>query len=68
MSRTQTTRHWHGRALVDALAAHGVEVRSRSDRGVAEEAPGAHKDVDAAASAGLARKVARLVPIACIKG
>ncbi|KVG57692.1 RNA-splicing ligase RtcB [Burkholderia territorii] len=72
MSRTEATRHWRGRALIDALAERGIEVRSRSDRGVAEEAPGAYKDVDAvvaaAASAGLARKVARLVPIACIKG
>ena len=41
-------------------------------RGVAEEAPGAYKDVsavvDAADHAGLARKVASVVPIICIKG
>jgi len=41
-------------------------------RGVAEEAPGAYKDVtavvDAADRAGLSRKVARLEPLACIKG
>ena len=40
--------------------------------GVAEEAPGASKDgsavVDAADAAGLARKVARLEPLVCIKG
>jgi tRNA-splicing ligase RtcB len=39
---------------------------------VAEEAPGAYKDVsavvDAADAAGLSRKVARLTPIACVKG
>jgi len=39
---------------------------------VAEEAPGAYKDtaavVEAAHAAGLARKVATLVPIICIKG
>lgn len=72
MSRTEATRRWHGRALIDALAERGIEVRSPSDRGVAEEAPGAYKDVDAvvnaAAAAGLARKVARVVPIVCIKG
>jgi RNA-splicing ligase RtcB len=41
-------------------------------RGLAEEAPGAHKDisavVDAAEAAQLARKVAKLVPVACVKG
>ncbi|MFA8356981.1 RtcB family protein [Burkholderia ubonensis] len=72
MSRAQASRRWHGRALVDALAERGIEIRSPSDRGVAEEAPGAYKDVDAvvdaASAAGLARKVARLAPLACIKG
>jgi tRNA-splicing ligase RtcB len=41
-------------------------------RGVAEEAPGAYKDVcavvDAAEAAALARKVARLSPLICVKG
>lgn len=41
-------------------------------RGVAEEAPGAYKDagvvVEAAEHAGLARRVARLVPVICVKG
>jgi len=72
MSRTQATKRWHGRALVDELAGRGILIRCPSDRGVAEEAPGAYKDVsavvDAAAAAGLARKVARLVPLICIKG
>jgi tRNA-splicing ligase RtcB len=47
-------------------------IRSPSLRGVAEEAPGAYKDVgavvDAAEQAGLARKVARVRPLVCIKG
>lgn len=72
MSRHQATRQWHGRALVDELASQGVLIRSPSLRGVAEEAPGAYKDVsavvDAADRAGLARKVARLKPLVCIKG
>jgi tRNA-splicing ligase RtcB len=41
-------------------------------RGVAEEAPGAYKDVsaviDATERAGLARKVARLLPKIVVKG
>jgi tRNA-splicing ligase RtcB len=72
MSRHQAARQWRGRGVVDELAAAGIVIRSPSMRGVAEEAPGAYKDVgavvDAAAGAGLARKVARLVPMICIKG
>jgi tRNA-splicing ligase RtcB len=72
MSRHQATRQWQGRQVVDDLAAKGVLIRSPSLRGVAEEAPGAYKDVsavvDAAHHAGLARKVARLEPLVCIKG
>ena len=72
MSRTQATKHWRGRQLVDELREHGVLIRTRSYRGVAEEAPGAYKDVNAVAEAAerakLARRVARLVPIVCVKG
>jgi tRNA-splicing ligase RtcB (3'-phosphate/5'-hydroxy nucleic acid ligase) len=57
---------------VDDLAARGILVKSPSMRGVAEEAPEAYKDVsavvDAADAAGLARKVARVEPLVCIKG
>ena len=72
MSRHQAKRRWQGRALVDELTASGILIRSRSMRGVAEEAPGAYKDVNAvvgaAHDAGLSRKVARLEPLACVKG
>jgi tRNA-splicing ligase RtcB len=72
MSRHQALRTWHGRAVIDALADRGILIRSPSSRGVAEEAPGAYKDVtavvDAAEAAGLARKVARLEPLICVKG
>ncbi len=72
MSRHQALRSWNGRAVVDQLAARGILIRSPSMRGVGEEAPGAYKDVsavvDAADAAGLARKVARLEPLICIKG
>jgi tRNA-splicing ligase RtcB len=72
MSRRAATRQWHGRQLVDELAARGIVIRSPSMRGVAEEAPAAYKDVsavvDASDAAGLARKVARLEPLVCVKG
>jgi tRNA-splicing ligase RtcB len=72
MSRHAALRRWHGRQVIDELAARGILVRSPSSRGVAEEAPGAYKDVtavvDAADRAGLSRKVARLEPLICVKG
>ena len=47
-------------------------MKSPSTRGIAEEAPGAYKDltavVIAAEKAGLAKRVARLEPLICIKG
>ncbi|MDD1622182.1 MAG: RtcB family protein [Methylococcaceae bacterium] len=72
MSRHQATKQWQGRTLVDELASRGIIIRSPSLRGVAEEAPGAYKDVgtvvDVADRAGLAGKVARMEPLICIKG
>jgi tRNA-splicing ligase RtcB len=72
MSRHQALRQWRGSEIVQKLAGQGILIRSRSLRGVAEEAPGAYKDVSAVAEAadkaGLARTVARLEPVICIKG
>lgn len=72
MSRTAATRQFYGKEVVGRLAAQGILIRSRSMRGIAEEAPGAYKDVsevvEATHQAGLARKVARLVPLVCVKG
>jgi len=72
MSRHAATKRWSGRKVVDELAGRGILIRSPSQRGVAEEAPGAYKDVsavvDAADRAQLARKVVRLEPVVCIKG
>ena len=72
MSRTQAKRQWKGREVIDQLAAQGVVVRGHSYSGIAEEAPESYKDVtevvDAAHYAGLARKVAKVKPWACVKG
>jgi len=72
MSRRQAKRQWHGHDLVESLSHRGIIIKSPSMRGVAEEAPGAYKDVtavvDVADRAGLARKVVRLKPMICIKG
>jgi tRNA-splicing ligase RtcB len=72
LSRHAALKRWSGRKIVDDLASQGILIRSPSTRGVAEEAPGAYKDVGAvvaaAEHAGLARRVARLRPLICIKG
>ena len=71
-SRHQAARATHGRDLRERLERQGVLVRGATWRGLAEEAPDAYKDVDAVAEiserAGLARRVARLVPLGVVKG
>jgi tRNA-splicing ligase RtcB len=72
MSRHEAMRTWHGSQLTKSLARRGIVIRGHSARGIAEEAPAAYKDIDAvvqaAHDAGIARKVARLLPVVCIKG
>jgi len=72
MSRRKATKQWRGSSIIEELANRGIVIRSPSLRGIAEEAPLAYKDVsavvDAADHAGLARKVARLLPMVCVKG
>lgn len=72
MSRRQATRQWRGTQVKQTLASQGILIRSPSMRGLAEEAPGAYKDVnavvEAADRAGLARPVAKLEPLICVKG
>jgi tRNA-splicing ligase RtcB len=71
-SRHQAARHTSGRSLRADLEAQGVLVRATSWRGLAEEKPTAYKDIDAVVDvserAGLARRVARLVPVGVVKG
>ncbi|MER5184451.1 RtcB family protein [Streptomyces sp. NPDC002896] len=71
-SRHQALRRVRGEELRSELESHGIAVRPSSWRGLAEEAPGAYKDVDAVAiateGAGLARLVARLLPLGVVKG
>jgi tRNA-splicing ligase RtcB (3'-phosphate/5'-hydroxy nucleic acid ligase) len=72
MSRTRARRQIAGGDLRRSLEEQGVTVRSPSNRGLAEEAPFAYKDVERVVlvveQAGLARRVARLVPIGVVKG
>jgi len=72
MSRAKAKHEVRGDALKKELEEQGIKVRAGSLSGLAEEAPQAYKDVDAVvetvSEAGIARKVARLKPIAVIKG
>lgn len=72
MSRRQASKRWHGRNVIKELESRGILIRSPSLRGVAEESPGAYKDVsqvvNAADQAGLSRKVVCLEPLICVKG
>jgi len=72
MSRSKAKKEIWGEDLRKELEREGIQIRAGSMAGLAEEAPAAYKDVDAVvetvAGAGIAKKVARLVPLAVIKG
>jgi tRNA-splicing ligase RtcB len=72
LSRTGARKQIHGAELRRRLEAQGIVVRCPSNRGLAEEAPLAYKDVDRVVDvverAGLAGRVARLRPLGVVKG
>jgi tRNA-splicing ligase RtcB (3'-phosphate/5'-hydroxy nucleic acid ligase) len=72
LSRTAARKQIQGAELRRRLEAEGITVRSSSNRGLAEEAPFAYKEVekvvDVVERAGLAVRVARLRPIGVVKG
>jgi tRNA-splicing ligase RtcB len=72
MSRTGARKQIGGAELRRQLEAEGIVVRCPSNRGLAEEAPFAYKDVERVVEvverAGLARRVARLRPLGVVKG
>jgi tRNA-splicing ligase RtcB len=72
LSRKQATKQFRADEMTRNLASQGIIVRGHSKRGLAEEAPGAYKDVDRVVhvmhEAGIIRRVVRLRPLICIKG
>jgi tRNA-splicing ligase RtcB len=72
LSRKAAQKRFAAKEVLESLERRGIVVRAHGYKGVAEEAPGAYKDieavVDCAAQASLASKVARVAPLACIKG
>jgi tRNA-splicing ligase RtcB len=72
MSRSKALRLAKGRDIAAEMAEDGILLRARSNRTVGEEMSEAYKDVsevvDACELSGIARKVVRLRPVACMKG
>ena len=72
MSRKKAKKTIHGATLREELEGRGILIRAGSMPGLAEEAPAAYKDVDRVVNvvhgAGIAKRVAKLKPIAVIKG
>ena len=72
MSRTRAKKRFFGKEVQRKLASEGIIVRSAKAIVIAEEAPGAYKDVDEVVrvsdSVGIATKAVRLRPIGVIKG
>jgi tRNA-splicing ligase RtcB len=72
MSRHQAIRTLSAKEIVRTLGEKGIIVKCWSLRGIAEEAPQAYKDIeeviDVVHNAGISKKVARLTPLAVVKG
>lgn len=72
MSRHQAVKSFRANEIIERLRKKGIIVIGKSKKGLAEEAPEAYKDVNevinATCKAGLTKKVAKLIPMGCIKG
>ena len=72
LSRSQARRIIQGQQVINELTKQGIFIQAGSLKGLAEEAPMVYKDIDEVISciegAGLAAKVARLRPLAILKG
>ncbi len=72
MSRSAALNRMDGSSVFKKMEVKGIEVQAGSMKGLAEEAPEAYKDIDTVIDtielAGIAAKVAKLRPLAVIKG
>lgn len=72
MSRAHAKKEFHGQSIKDNLEAQGITVRATHPSVIAEEAPGVYKSssevVNVVHELGIARKVARVIPIGVAKG
>ncbi|MFX1378488.1 MAG: RtcB family protein [Promethearchaeota archaeon] len=72
MSRSKATKKYWGERVKESLSQQGILVRAASMKVIAEEAPGAYKDIDQVVQVShdleIVEKVVRLVPIGVVKG
>jgi len=72
MSRAKAKKQYTARQITEELRGRGIFVRGQSGATIAEEAPGAYKDLDEVVRVsheiGIGRKVAKMVPVCNIKG
>ncbi|MHA2390937.1 MAG: RtcB family protein [Promethearchaeota archaeon] len=72
MSRSKAIKKYWGSKIKDDLGKRGILVKSASMKVLAEESPGAYKDIDQVVQVshdlGIVEKIVRLVPIGVVKG
>jgi tRNA-splicing ligase RtcB len=72
MSRSKATKQYWGMKIKEDLKNRGIVIKAASPKIIAEEAPGAYKDIDQVVQVshdlGIVEKVVRLVPIGVVKG
>ena len=72
LSRSQAKKDYNPEDIVNNMENNGIKVKATSKSGIAEEAPGAYKDVDSVVrvsdSTGIAKLVAKVKPLAVTKG
>ncbi len=72
MSRSRARKQYWGKQIKEDLNKKGILVKAASMKIIAEEAPGAYKDIDQVVNVshelGIVEKVVRLVPIGVVKG
>ena len=72
MSRHEALKRFKSDHIKNELAKQGIDIQAASLKGVAEEAPGAYKNVDDVVAvshkAGIGELVAKVVPLGVIKG
>jgi len=71
-SRGDARRRFRGRDVIKELGMKGIYVKPHSEKVVAEEAPQVYKDIEEVVrvthGAGISKKVARMAPLAVVKG
>jgi tRNA-splicing ligase RtcB len=72
MSRARAKKEFHGQSIKESLEIQGITVKATHPSVIAEEAPGVYKSssevVNVVHELGIARKVARVIPLGVAKG